>query len=152
MDAGEKERNVASLVHVAFLASIGVYAVVLWIARSSGGAPADPTGKTESLAFLFLVIGAVECFGAAWLGRRRLIRGAGDPVARVRAFFIIRFGAAEAAAVFGLMLGFLGGGVLVVGLLFALSATALVLAAPSREAWSEALALATGGARASSAL
>jgi hypothetical protein len=142
MEPGERERDAASLVHMVFLASIGVYALVLWITRGGGGAPSEPTGKTESLAAVFMVIGAAECFGADRLGRRRLSRGGGDPISRVRSFFLVRFGAAESAAVFGLMLGFLGGGVLAVGLLFALSATALLLAAPSREAWGKALALA----------
>ena len=147
MDAGEKERNVVSLVHMAFLASVGVYIVVLWFARKNGGAPAAPIGKAETLAFLFLMIGGAECFGADWLGRRRLLRGSGDPVSRVRAFFLVRFAAAEAAAVFGLMLGFLGGGGFAVGLLFSLSVLALVLAAPSREAWSKAMSLAAGERR-----
>ena len=147
MDAGEKERNVVSLVHMAFLASVGVYILVLWFARKSGGVPADPTRKAETLALLFLMIGGAECFGADWLGRRRLPRGPGDPVSRVRTFFLVRFAAAEAAAVFGLMLGFLGGGGFAVGLLFSLSVLALVLAAPSREAWSKAMSLAAGERR-----
>lgn len=146
MDSAENQRNIASLVHIVFLASVGVFAVVLWFARRSGGAPADPTGRAEALAFLFLLIGAAECLGADRLGRRRLRRGLGDPVGRVRAFFLVRFGAAEAAAVFGLMLGFLGGSALAVGMLFALSVVALAVAAPSRQAWSEAMALAQSGA------
>ena len=144
MDVGEKERSVVSLVHMAFLASVGVYILVLWFARKSGGLPADPTRKAETLALLLLMIGGAECFGADWLGRRRLHRGPGDPVSRVRGFFLVRFAAAEAAAVFGLMLGFLGGGGIAVGLLFSLSVLVLVLSAPSREAWSRAMALATG--------
>jgi hypothetical protein len=145
MDSAENQRNIAAMVHVVFLASVGVFAVILWLARTSGGAPADPTGRAESLAFLFLLIGAAECLGADRIGRRRLRLGSGDPIARVRSFFLVRFGAAEAAAVFGLMLGFMGGGALAVGLLFALSLLALALAHPSREAWSRALALAQRG-------
>ena len=146
MDNAENQRNITSLVHVVFLASVGVFAVILWFARKNGGAPVDPTGRAEGLAFIFLLIGTAECLGADRLGRRRLRAGSGDPIGRVRAFFLVRFGAAEAAAVFGLMLGFLGGNALAVSLLFALSIVALVLAAPSREAWSEAIALAQSAA------
>lgn len=145
MDGGENERRIASLVHAVFLASVGVFALVLWFARRGGGAPADPTGRAETLAFVLLLIAAAECLGADRLGRRRLRRGSADPISRVRVFFVVRFGAAEAAAVFGLMLGFLGGGAVAVGLLFGLSVAALLLAAPSREAWAEALALAVSG-------
>jgi len=142
MDEGDGERRITALVHVVFIGSIGVFAVILWFARGSGGAPADPTGRAELRAFALLVIAAAECFGADLLGRRRLARASGDPVGRVRAFFLIRFGAAEAAAIFGLMLGFSGAGAFSVAALFALSLGALALAAPTPRAWSQALALA----------
>jgi hypothetical protein len=140
MNGGEKDRNVASLVHVVFLASIGVYAILLWIARSGGTAPRDPTSQSESLAFCFLAIGVGENSWASWLGRRRLARGSGAPEARVRSFFYLRFGAAQAPALFGLMHGFSGGGLVAVGLLFAMSLAYLVAAAPTRNAWDQALA------------
>lgn len=147
MNGTEKDRNVASLVHVVFLASIGVYAVLLWIARRGGTAPPDTTGQSETLAFCFLAIGAGEYSWASWIGRRRLVSGSAAPPARVRSFFYLRFGAAEAPALFGLMLGFLGGGIVAVGLLFALSLACLTAAAPSRSAWNRALAEADGAGR-----
>ena len=144
MNGSEKDRNVASLVHVVFLASIGVYAILLWIARRGGTAPPDATGQSETLAYCFLAIGAGEYSWASWLGRRRLAGGTGAPLTRVRSFFYLRFGAAEAPALFGLMLGFLGGGIVSIGLLFALSFACLVAAAPTRGAWDQALAEAAG--------
>jgi hypothetical protein len=144
MNGSEKDRNVASLVHVVFLASIGVYSILLWIARRGGTAPPDSTGRSETLAFLFLAIGAGEYSWANWLGRRRLVRGPGAPGERVRSFFYLRFGAAEAPALFGLMLGFSGGGIVSIGLLFALSFACLIAAAPTRGAWDQALAEAAG--------
>ena len=144
MDPSEKDRRLVGLVHVVFLASIGVYAVVLWIARRGGSAPLDPGGRAPALGIVLLALGAGEISWANWLGRRQLSRGSRDALSKVRSFFFLRFGAAEATAVFGLMLGFLGGSVAAVGLLFALSAAALVLAAPSRAAWNEAMALASG--------
>ncbi len=147
MNGPEKDRNVASLVHVVFLASIGVYAILVWVARHGGTAPPDVTGRSEALTVCFLAIGAGEYSWANWLGRRRLSRGSGAPLARVRSFFYLRFGAAAAPALFGLMLGFLGGGAVSVGLLFALSCGCLVAAAPSRRAWREALAEAEGSGR-----
>jgi hypothetical protein len=144
MNGSEKDRSVASLVHVVFLASIGIYAILLGIARHGGTAPPDSTGRSETLAFCFLAIGAGEYSWASWLGRRQLARGSGAPAARVRSFFYLRFGAAEAPALFGLMLGFSGGGIVAVGLLFALSFACLVAAAPTRGAWGQALAEAKG--------
>lgn len=145
MNGGEKDRQVAGLVHIVFLASIGVYAILLWAARRGGTAPPDPTGRGETLAFCFLAIGAGEYSWASWLGRRQLARGLSDPISRVRSFFYLRFGAAEAVALFGLMLGFLGGGAVAIGLLFCLSAACLMMAAPSRAAWAAALAETEGG-------
>ncbi len=145
MSSPEKDRNVASLVHVVFLASIGVYAALIWVARRGGAAPSDPTGRSEALAVCFLALGAGEYSWANWLGRRRLQRGSGAPASRVRSFFYLRFGAAEAPALFGLMLGFSGGGLVGVSLLFALSCGCLFAAVPSRRAWQEALAEAEGG-------
>jgi hypothetical protein len=147
MNGSENDRNVASLVHVVFLASIGVYSILLWIARRGGTAPPDLTGRSETLAYCFLAIGAGEYSWASWLGRRRLAGNSGAPRARVRSFFYLRFGAAEAPALFGLMLGFLGGGIVAVGLLFALSLACLVAAAPTRGAWDRALAEAEGTTR-----
>jgi hypothetical protein len=146
MTEGEKDRRLASLVHLVFLASIGVYLVLVVVARSGGSAPPDPTGKSGTLAFWFLAIAAGEYSWASWLGRRQLTRGSGGAVARVRSFFYLRFGAAQAAALFGLMLGFLGGGPVAIGLLFALSAAALWAAAPSPGRWAAALAEAAGSA------
>jgi len=142
MDQEASERRVTSLVHVVFLASIGVFGLVLWFARAGGGAPVDASGRAEARAMLLLLIAAAECYGAERWGRRRLRSGSGDPESRVQAYFLIRFGAAEAAAVFGLMLGFTGGGAFGVGALFALSLGTLVIAAPTREAWARALAVA----------
>ena len=144
MNESEKDRNVASLVHVVFLASVGVYAVLVWVARSGGTAPRDPAGRTEALAFCFLAIGIGENAWVSWLGRRRLARASGTPEARVRSFFYLRFGAAQAPALFGLMLGFSGGSFLAAGLLFAMSLAYLVAAAPSRGAWGQARAEAAG--------
>ncbi|MGH9364062.1 MAG: hypothetical protein ACRD1B_02185 [Thermoanaerobaculia bacterium] len=144
MNEGEKDRRLASLVHMAFLASIGVYLILIVVARRGGAAPTDPTGRTQTLAFCLLAIAAGEFSWASWLGRRHLTRGSGDAVSRVRSFFYLRFGAAEAAAIFGLMLGFLGGGAVAIGLLFALSAAALLAAAPSPGRWAAALSEAAG--------
>ena len=146
MNGGEKHRRLASLVHMVFLASIGVYLVLIVVARRGGAAPQDPSGKAETMAFWFLAIAAGEYSWASWLGRRQLTRGSGDAVSRVRSFFYLRFGAAQAAALFGLMLGFLGGGAVAIGLLFALSAAALWAAAPSPGKWAAALAEAAGSA------
>jgi hypothetical protein len=135
----EKERQIVSTVHLAFLSSIGVYALVLWIARRSGAAPLDRSGRVGTIAGLMLGLGVAEVFWAGWFARRLLARRSGSALARVRSSFFLRFGAAEAVAVFGLMAGFLGASALTAALFYAVSAAALLLAAPSREAWRAAL-------------
>jgi len=91
-----------------------------------------------------LFLGIAEMGWAGWFGRRLLSRRSGDALPRVRLSFFLRFAAAEAVGVFGLMSGFLGASAPTIGLFLALSAAALVVAAPSREAWQTALETAGG--------
>lgn len=142
----EKERQIVSTVHVSFLSSIGVFALVLWIARRGGAAPLDTAGRNGTATGLMLFLGIAEVAWAGWFARRLLSRSTDQPVARVRSCFFLRFAAAEAVGVFGLMSGFMGAGAITVGLFFAIAVAALVVAAPSREAWHSALDAASGPA------
>ena len=145
-DGDEAGRRIVSVVQAAMLAAIPLYAGLLWLAR---GAAAPPRPAPERLRFvaILLVIGAAEWLAATWIGRRLLLRPrSGAPSDRVRRFFLIRFAAAEAMAVFGLFAGFPGARFAEAGLLFAASALALVLSSPTRGAWDRARESAGAGA------
>ena len=141
----ESGRRIVSAAHVAMLASIGLYAGLLWLARPAVlEAPAGPGGM--KLSSILLAVGLAEYAAATVLGRRLLSAAAGRPGAadRVRRYFLIRFAAADAIAVFGLVAGFKGAPAADSAVLLGVSALALVAAAPSRRAWASAWSL-TGG-------
>jgi len=137
----ESGRRIAAIAHIAMLASIGLYAGLLWLARP---AVLEGAGRPQ-LASILLAVGLAEFAGATWFGRRLLASSAGRPGApeRVRRYFLIRFAAAEAIAVFGLVAGFKGARASDSAILFAVSAACLVAAAPSRRAWAHAWGLTT---------
>lgn len=135
----ERERQIASTVHLAFLSSLGVFALIVWIARRNGAATLDTSGRNGTATGLMLFLGIAEVAWAGWFGRRLLLRRSGDALARVRSCFLLRFAAAEAVGVFGLMAGFLGASAVTIGLFLAIALAALAAAAPSREAWKSAV-------------
>ena len=142
----ERERRIASTVHLSFLSSIGVFALILWIARRGAAVTLDSAGRNATATGLMLFLGIAEVGWAGWFGRRLLVRGSGEALPRVRSCFYLRFAAAEAVAVFGLMAGLLGSPAVTIGLFLGVAAAALAAAAPSREAWQSALATAGGPA------
>lgn len=140
----EAGRRVVAVVHLAMLAAIPLYAGVLWLAR---GYAAPLRSGPERLRFvgILLAIGAAEWVAASLIGRRMLRTGRmGGPSDRVRRYFLVRFAAAEAMAVFGLFAGFTGVRFAEAGLLFGASALALVLSTPTRSAWDRAAQTAGG--------
>ena len=89
-----------------------------------------------------LVFGIVQYAAVTSFSRGLLRRGRGGPRDRVRAHFLLRFAAAEAIGIFGLMLGLTGGRTLWAAALLAASLAALLLAAPTRRAYGVAFAAA----------
>jgi len=144
-DADEGSRRIVAVVHLAMLAAIPLYAGALALFRGSG-LPVRPAAERLRFVSVLLVIGAVEWAVATLVGRRWLVRGGGGSASdRVRRYFLIRFAAGEAMAVFGLFAGFTGVRWAEAGLLFAAAALALVLSAPTRAAWDTANRLADAG-------
>jgi hypothetical protein len=89
---------------------------------------------------VLLAVGAAEWAAATLLGRG-LLRSAGPGAGaadRVRRYFLFRFAAAEAIAVFGLLAGFTGARFPEAALLFCASALALLASTPTRPAWERA--------------
>lgn len=139
MEASEHDRRVAALVHTALLASVGVYGVVLAFLRAEIAPERPQPAPTTSLFALLSAVGVAQFAGASLVGRRLLSSPRGGVLDRVRRYFLLRAGAAEGIALYGLILGFLGAPLSQVLALFGISVAALLSCAPGREAWSEAL-------------
>ena len=140
MSPEENDRRIATVLHIAMLSSVAVYALVLWLPRGEV-LPSAPRGAAaRGVEWAFLAVGAAQYLIATALGKKLLQSRRGEPRRRVRSFFLIRFAAAEAIAIYGLILGFLGSPAGWVAGLFAVSAAALLLAAPTRDAYGDALA------------
>lgn len=124
------------LVHAALIASIGVYAVLIWLLpagpRPSGAAPLR---APQWAVALFAV---TEYLAVAVFSRRILVRPGRPAAERSRGCFLVRMAAAEAIGVFGLLLGFVGSGEGWAASLLLLSLLALGLSTPSRDAWAGA--------------
>ena len=139
IDASERARRIQVMVHTALFAGIGIYAVFLVLLRTeiAGAASAHPPGST-----LFLVLsglGAAQ-YAVAFVVARAMLRARrSPPLDRVRLSFLLRGAAAEAIALYGLVLGFLGGRAAHVAALFALAVLALLTSFPGKVAWAEAL-------------
>ena len=144
MDSPENARRRAVLIHIALAASIGAYAVLLLLIRSEIVPPSGPPPPPPSTRLLLALsaVGLAQFAAASWVGRSLLrSRRAGGPE-RVRLYFLLRAAAAEAIGLFGLLAGFRGAPVGHSLALFALSLAAMLVSAPSRPAWEQALRLA----------
>ena len=144
MDEEERTRRIAALVHAGLLASVGIYAVVLFLFRSElTGAPPEPRAGGPA-ALLFAAIGIAQFGAASWIGRRLLQSsrsGAGD---RVRLYFLLRAAAAEAIGIYALILGLTGASAGSTAGLLVESVAALLVCAPTRPAWNRAGRLTQG--------
>jgi hypothetical protein len=138
IDASERARRVLTLVHTALFAGVGIYAVLLLFLRSeiAVGTAARPAGTPLFLALA--AIGAAQYAAAAAVGKTFLRSKRSRPLERVRLSFLLRGAAAEAIALYGLVLGFLGGSPVHVGALFALAVVALLACAPGKASWEAA--------------
>ncbi len=135
----ETGRRIVSVVHIAMLSAIPLYAILLWLLRGQAGF-SGPASSRPRFALVLLAVGAAE-WGLASLLGRAMLRSAGPGagvVLRVRRYFLIRFAAAEAMAVFGLFAGFTGGTFRDVAFLMAASALALLASTPTRAAYAGA--------------
>jgi F0F1-type ATP synthase membrane subunit c/vacuolar-type H+-ATPase subunit K len=139
VDPSEHDRRIAALVHTALLASVGVYGVLLAFLRAELAPRHPQPATTTSLFALLSAVGVAQFAVASLVGRRLLTSSRGGALDRVRRYFLLRAGAAEAIALYGLILGFLGAPLAQVLALFGIGIAALLACAPAREAWNEAL-------------
>jgi ABC-type xylose transport system permease subunit len=142
VDPRDIDRNGSVRIWLALLASVFLYGALLVSSRSRTGAPTGSAASRNAQFFwMLLVLGAVQFFVFWWLSSRRLRSGAGTPVSRARAFFLLRAVSAEVMALYGLVLGF-SRPVQEPLVFFACALVGFVLSFPTREAWTEAVRIA----------
>ena len=134
MSETDRTRRVVMIVYVAMVAAVGVCLfVVAWLPPSGTAAPPSPR-----IRWTLLGLGAGEYIVATVLARPgKKPAGASAALERVRRGFLIRFAAAEAIAVFGLMLHFLAAPAGWVLAFFGTSIAAFLFAYPSRKAFED---------------
>ena len=141
----ERARRVLVLVHTALLAGVGIYAVILIFLRAEIATVRGARPASDSTLFLVLAgVGLAQYAAAAWLGRAFLRTPRSRPVDRVRLSFLLRGAAAEAIALYGLILGFMGGSWARVLALLALAFVGLLACSPGKAAWEAAMRTAEG--------
>jgi len=129
-------------VHAALAASLGAYGLIFLMFRSRLTGLSSLPPPSPRLSLILGMIGVSQFWFASWASRR-ILRSRRSPVGqRVRRAFFLRAAAAEAIALYGLLAGFQGAPLGQVASLFAVSAVALSVCAPTRSAWKEAAGLA----------
>ena len=127
------------LIHTGLAAAVGVYAATLVFFRAEIVPGQARLEADHALFAIFAGLGLAQYTGAWLLGRRLLRASRPAEKERVRLHFLLRAAAAEAIALYGFVLGFLGGSAASVLALFALGIAALLACRPGRQAWEEAL-------------
>jgi hypothetical protein len=127
---------VVTLVHLAMVAAVVVYGAMVALLPPPAGGDARPRAPEWGvLAFGLIQYSTVTAFA------RRLLRGGrGSAEERTQRYFLLRFAAAEAIGVFGLLLGLTAPGRVWPAVLLLASLFALAVAAPVRDAWRAAFA------------
>ncbi len=136
----EHVRRIVTVVYVALLASVGACAVVLRFLPVHAG-----RGPRPAMEWGLLATGIGEYAAATLLGRRMLTARSGNSLARTRSYFLIRFAAAEATAVFGMAVFLMGSPPVHAAAFFAVSILMFLVSFPGKRAFSEAASL-RGGA------
>ena len=139
IDASERTRRIQAIVHTALFAGVGIYAVLLIFLRTEIAAVASARPPARMLSLVLAGMGVAQYAVATVVGRAMLRARRSRPLDRVRLSFLLRGAAAEAIALYGLVLGFLGGRAVPVAALLVLAVMALLACFPGKVAWAEAL-------------
>jgi hypothetical protein len=145
VEARERDRRIAALIHAAMLVSVAVYGGVVAFYRLAVAPDAVPPPRLDVVFAALAGLSVAQLAGAAVAARAILRSGRGEPSARVRASFLVRAAAAEGIAIYAFALGFLGAPASRVLTLFGLGLAALLACAPRRAAWARAARAAGAG-------
>jgi len=144
VQAPERDRRIASLIHAAMLLSVAVYGAVVAFYRLAVVPDLTPPRQADALLAVLAGVSVAQLAGASIAARAVLRSRRGDTVSRVRLSFLLRAAAAEATAIYAFTLGFLGAPASGVVGLFVLGAAALAACTPGRRAWERASGIAAG--------
>jgi hypothetical protein len=125
-------------IHLALLASLGLYCILLAQSRARMSADLHPT-RTPRTDLPLACVAVVQLAVMFVIARKRLRSNPGPPALRARLYFMLRGVSAEVVALFGLMVGVLGAPILEAAALFALAIAAMLASYPTREAWDNAV-------------
>jgi hypothetical protein len=139
VDPVETERRPSVKIHLAMLAALALYGLLLAQVRTRMSANLSVPVLRMNVFLPMLVFGVVQFAVLSALARRRLRSPIGQPAGRARAYFVIRAASAEAIALLGLLIGFQGAPILQAAALLALALAAMLSSFPTREAWQNAL-------------
>ena len=126
-------------IHLALLASLALYGLLLVQVRARISANLSVPVPRTNLFLTFLILGVVQFGVLSVAARRRLRASIGPPAGSARGYFLLRATSAEVIALFGLMIGFQGAPMLQAATLFALALAAMLSSFPTREAWQNAV-------------
>jgi len=140
-DSLETQRRRSMLLHLALGASLVLYLFLLFqVTRSRASHGLSPSTATRSFLFgPLLIFGVVQFAVLAFVARKKLRSAPGPPAARARQYFLLRAVASETLGLLGLQIGMPGGPLSQTLLFFGLAFAGLLLTAPTREAWADAL-------------
>jgi hypothetical protein len=138
VESSEASRQQAILIHTVLFASLGAYAVLAFTLRR-GGAESAGTHSPPHLFPILALVGAAQFAVASWFARAALrARGRVDG-SRLRRYFLIRGASAEAIGLYALLVSTTGGPLLEAVALFVMAAAAMLVCAPTRSAWDDAV-------------
>jgi hypothetical protein len=139
VESSENSRRRAVLVHIVLASSIGIYAVMLLFLGSGAFRSGSPTTPSLRTFVALSSIGLGQFAAVSWVGRALLRSRRSGGAERVRLYFLLRASAAAAIGLFGLLVGFRGAPLAHSVALFGMSLAAMLISAPSRAAWEQAL-------------
>jgi len=139
VDPVETERRPSVKIHLALLASLALYGLLLAQNRARMSANLSVPVPRMNIFLPMLIFGVVQFAVFSMIARRRLRSPIGPPASRARIYFLLRATSAEAIALLGLLIGFQGAPMLQAAALFALALAAMLSCFPTREAWQNAL-------------
>jgi len=139
VDVAETERRPSVKLHLALIASLALYGLLLLQTQVRMSANPPVTAPGMSLFVPMFIVAVVQFAVLSAIARRRLRSPVGQPASRARIYFLLRATSAEVIALLGLMIGFLGASTLQAAALFALALAAMLSCFPTREAWQSAL-------------
>jgi F0F1-type ATP synthase membrane subunit c/vacuolar-type H+-ATPase subunit K len=135
----EEALRTSRIIHAALVFSVVIYAVVAHYYHALGASPALDASQVGVIRLAFYALAGALALAALAFRHRLTVAAAAPPLVAVQTRMIVCMALAEAIAILGMVLVFIGGGIRDF-YVFAIPAVALqLLFAPRREAWEDAV-------------